>query len=524
VGKSKSLLLGLSEFSGSNGETIDAEELLGLGLGEAVTAVLASTLDDLHGLGLGVLGVSEGNELVTLTLLEDSDLTKSRKSAESLPWVIVERDRALLGELLTSLLALDATDEASNERDVLLLLRSLGDTVADSVSDLGGLGGSSLAVKDSDSVDPWVLQGDLDAVLVTLGTSTTGDIDGVLGTAEIGHALRNEESLLKILRSGRKRDADDLSSIRREHTDTTTVSDDKSVLTAHGRLHGKSLAAVEHLIEIHSTDDLSLVEGSIVDLHSTSKGASVRSSSGSTTLGDTTLKSDDGLARLATSLDEGTAVLETLNVKGDAVGVRVLSVVVDGISEINITHVTKGNHGAATEVTDVGGTVKSDQESTGLGNKSGVTTVGEGRSEGSVGIAAVKKKTDDVGAKNTAAALVGDLDELFLLGVVADFREARGDDDVTLDLLLSSLASAADDELGGDGVDSKVDLLIRDISDLGVSLDTADLRSLGVDGVNLTGILAVDEVLDDSVTDAADLGGGTDDSNALRIEDLIHLS
>jgi len=520
VGKVKSFLLGTSKLGGGNRETIDGKELLGLGLSEAVAAVLTSTLDDFHSLGLGVLGVCEGNEFVTLTVLEDSDLTKSREGAKSLLGIIVKRDRALSSELLAGLLALDTTDEASNERDVLLLLGSLVDTILDSISNLAGLGGSSLAVKDSDSVDPWVIQSDLNAILVALGASTTSDIDGVLGTAEIRHAL--VESILKILRSGRKRNAVDLSSIRRKNTDTTTVGDNESVLTAHRRLHGKSLAAIEHLIKIHSTDNLSLIEGSIVDLDSTSKGASVRSSSSSTTSRDTTLKSNDGLASFTTSLHEGTAVLETLNVKGDTVGVRILSVVVDGISEIDITHVTKRDHGAAAEVTEVSGTVKSDQESTGLGNKSGVATIREGGSEGSVGVAAVKKKTNDVRTKNTATTLVGDLDKLFLFSVLADFGEARGDDDVTLNLLLSSLTSTVNDKLGWDGVNCKVDLCIRDVSDLGVSLDTADLRGLGVDGVNLTCIFAVNEVLDDSVTNAAGLGGSTDDSNALRIEDLIH--
>jgi len=521
VGKLESLLLSASELSCSGGEVVEGEELLGLGLGEAIATVLTSSLDDLHGLGLGVLAVLEGNELVTLTLLELGDLAESRKSAESLLGIVVERDRALISKLLAGVLALDATDEASNKRLLLLQLRSLLDTLADSISDLRGLGGGGLAVKDSDSVDPVVLESDLNAVLVALGTSTTGDIDGVLGAAERGHAL--VEGVLEVLRSGRQRDADDLSSIGGKHTDATTVSDDKSVLTLHRGLHGESLAAVEHLIEIHGADDLTLVEGSVVDLDGTGKRASVGGSGGGTTLGDTTLKSDDGLARLAASLDEGTTVLETLNVKGDTVGVGVLSIVVDGISKVNITHVAKRHHGAATELTDEGGTVKSDKKSTRLGNQGSVATIGEAGCEGSVGVAAVKKKTDDVGAKNTAAALVGDLDELLLLGVVADLRETRGDDDVALDLLLCSLTSATNDELGRDGVDSKIDLLIRDISDLGVSLETTDFRGLGVDWVNLTLVLAVDEVLNDLVTDAAGLGGSTNDSNALWAEDLIHL-
>jgi len=249
----------------------------------------------------------------------------------------------------------------------------------------------------------------------------------------------------------------------------------------------------------------------------------VGSGGGGTTGRDTTLKSDDGLARLATSLDEGTAVLETLDVKGDTVGVGILSVVVDGIGKVDITHVTKGNHGAASELTDEGGTVKSDKKSTRLRNQGGVATIREAGSEGGVGVAAVKKKTNDVGAKNTAAALVGDLDELFLLSGVADLRETRGDDDVALHLLLCSLTSAANDKLGRDGVDGKIDLLLGDISDLGVSLETTDFRGLRVDGVNLSLVLAVDEVLDNLVTNAAGLGGSTDDSNALWAEDLIHL-
>jgi len=152
-----------------------------------------------------------------------------------------------------------------------------------------------------------------------------------------------------------------------------------------------------------------------------------------------------------------------------------------------------------------------------------VATIREAGSEGGVGVAAVKKKTNDVGAKNTAAALVGDLHKLLLLSVVADLRETRGDDDVALDLLGGSLASARNDKLGRDGVNGKIDLLIRDLSDLLVSLDATDLRGSGVDWVNLTLVLAVDEVLDNSVADAADLGGSTNDSNALGAEDLIHL-
>jgi len=520
VSKGESLFLVASKLGLSDRKLVDTEELLGLGLGQAVAAVLTSSVDDLHSLGLGVLGILEGNEFVTLTLLELGNLAESRKSAESLLGVVVERDRALVSELLASLDTLLATDEASNERLLLLLLRSLVDTTLDGISDLRGLGSSSLTVKDSDSINPGVLKSNLNAILVTLSTSLTSDIDGVLGTAEVGHAL--VKSILKILGSGRERNAVELSSIRGKNTDTTTVSDNESVLTPHGRLHGKSLAAVEHLIKIHSTDDLSLIEGSIVDLDSTSKRASVRSSGSSTTSRNTTLKSDDGLARLATSLDEFTAVLKTLNVKGDAVGVRILSIVVDGISEINITHVTKRDHGAATKVTDESGTVKSDKKSTRLGNKSGVTTIRKRRSKGSVGITAVKKETNDVGAKNTTATLVSDLDKFFLLSIVADLRETRGDNDVTLDLLLSSLTSARNDKLGRNSVDSKVDLSFRNISDGLEGRETADGRSIRVDGVNLTGILAVNEVLNNSVTNATNLGRSTNDGNALRGEDLIH--
>jgi len=520
VGKVKSLLLGASKLSAGNRETVDAEELLGLGLSEAVATVLASTLDDLHSLGLGVLGVREGNELVTLTSLELGDLAESRKGAKSLLGIVVKRDRALGGELLASLLALDATDEASHERLVLLLLRGLVDTTLDGISNLRRLGGGGLAVKNGDSVDPRVVESDLNAILIALITSTTSDIDRVLGTAEGRHAL--VESILKVLRSGRERNAVELSSIRGKNTDTTTVGDDKSVVTLHRRLHGESLAAVKHLIKVHSTDDLSLIEGSVVDLDSTSKRASVRSSGGGTTSRHTTLKSDDGLASLATSLDELAAVLETLNVQGDAVGVSILSVVVDGIGKVDIAHVTEGDHGAAAEVADEGGTVKSDKKGTRLGNQSGVATVGEGRSEGGVGVAAVEEQTNDVGAKNAAAALLSDLHELFLLSVVANLREARGDDDVALDLLLSSLTSTANDELGGDSVDCKVDLLIRDLGDVLEGREAADGGSGGVDGIHLTLILAVDEVLDDSVADAANLGRSADDGDALRGEDLIH--
>jgi len=521
VGKLESLIDITSKLGASNGEVVSSKELLGLGLSQAAAAILASTLDDFHGLGLGVLGVGEGNEFVTLTSLEDGDLAESRKSAKSLLGIVVHGDRNLKSKLLASFLTLNTTDEASHERLVLLLLGSLGNTSLDSVSNFRGLGGGGLAVENSDSVNPRMVESDLNAVLVTLGTSRTSDIDRVLGAAERRHAL--VKSVLKILRSSRKRNAVDLSSIRRKNTDTTTVGDNESVLTAHRRLHGKSLTAIKHLIKIHSTDNLSLIESSIVDLHSTSKRTSVRSSSGSTTSRNTTLKSNDRLARLATSLDEGTTVLKTFNVQGDTVGVRILSIVVDGISKVNITHVTERNHGAASKLTDESSTIKSDKKSTRLGHKSSVTTIREARSKGSIGIAAVKKKTNDVRAKNTTTTLMSDLYKFFLFSIVTNFRETRSDNDVTLNLLGSSLTSTANNKLGRNSIDCKVNFFLRNLSDILVGLKTTNLRSIRIDRVYLTSVFAVNEVLNNSVTNATNLSRGTDDCNALRGKDLIHL-
>lgn len=480
LGDGDSLVGGLGQLDLGDRDVVGGEDLLGLDLGQGVATVGAGGGDDGERLLLGALGAGVLVEGVVRTLLEEGGLVEGGEGAHRLSRVVVQRDLGGLEDDV-ALGALLATDEARDDG-----LAAVGDLVVpadDGVGDLVGLGDRGLAVEDGDTADPLVLEGDLEALLVALEAGAAGDVDGVLGGAEARHAL--VERLLQVLGGGLQRDAVHLGSVGGQDADAAAVRDDDDVVALHRGLHGEGDRVADELLQVHGADDLGLLERGVVDLDGAREGAGVGRGGGGAVGRDAGLQGDDGLAGSATSLDEVAAVLDALDVERDALGVLVLRVVVDGVSEVDVGHVAEGDHGRAAKVLDVGGGVQRDEEGAGLRDEGGVASVRQARGERGVGVAGVQEQADDVRAQNATAGLLSHADELLLGLGVADLAEAGGDDDVALDLLLARLLGAADDELLGDGVDSQVDRLDGDVLDRGESGQAADGGGLGVDREDL---------------------------------------
>ena len=133
-----------------------------------------------------MLGSGEWVEGVIGACSELGCLAQSGECVHGLLGVVVHGD-ADFRESLSSSNAFLTSDEASDDR-----LSALGDLLEcadDGVGDLHGLGDCSLAVEDGDCVAPVVLEGDLEAILVSLEASSSSDVDWVLWRSEVGHAL-----------------------------------------------------------------------------------------------------------------------------------------------------------------------------------------------------------------------------------------------------------------------------------------------------------------------------------------------
>ncbi|MPN10047.1 hypothetical protein SDC9_157340 [bioreactor metagenome] len=177
------------------------------------------------------------------------------------------------------------------------------------------------------------------------------------------------ELILNILGSEVQGDAIAFSGIGGQHTYTTTIGDDEQVLTLHRGLQGKSLGAVEKVVQVSSLDDTRLAESRAIDLGSTGQGASVRGCGSSAVSRNTRFEGDDRFLGFLGGFNKGTAFFETFDVQGDAGGVLVVIQPFNQVGKINIAHIADGDQFVKTNLAGISGGIESDEQGATLGDE-----------------------------------------------------------------------------------------------------------------------------------------------------------
>ena len=158
---------------------------------------------------------------------------------------------------------------ATNERDCQGFARGTGFflCVVNGFRDFLRVSDGGFTIEYHHAIHPGVGVRILDAFIVSCKTSTTSDVDRVLGGTKGRHVFL--ELFLDVLGSKFQRQTVFFSCVSCQNANTTAIGDDQEVVTFHGRLQGERQGGVEHVIQIFSLGDTSLLEGCFVDLGTT---------------------------------------------------------------------------------------------------------------------------------------------------------------------------------------------------------------------------------------------------------------
>lgn len=309
-----------------------------------------------------------------------------------------------------------------------------GDLVHDPDEKLGDgreICGIERRTHDHETSDGGIFDDLADGDLEIRGERVSADIDGVGDACDLGKALFDGRYRLGC-ELGRVAVGGVVRRIGGHDPETARIGDDGEFALLHGAAGGEHQQCVEELVEVHGPVDVELLENDVVHGIGTRDGPSVRRSCPGTGNGLTGLEHDDGFVdrHLLNGFDEFLAVVETLGIDPDDLGVGVFRIVFDDLGFVDIAFVTEGDEVGETDT--VGTCPIEDGRSycTGLGHDRDVTDRGHQVREGVVDTVPDVHSAEAVGPGDADTRFFGLFGDLFLefgtLGAV--LFESGGED------------------------------------------------------------------------------------------------
>ena len=262
--------------------------------------------------------------------------------------------------------------------------------------------------------------------------------------------------------------------------------------------------------------DVELVEDDVVDRIRSCEGTGVGGCRSRSCLGPSGLEDHDGLlhGHVLDGVDELLSVADTLEVHSDDLGVGIVGDLVEEVCLIDTCLVSECDEVGESHPVVVGPVDDGGSDRSGLGEHGDVSLSGKKVCECCVDTDPGVHDTETVGSQELDVVLLCGCDELLLelrtLGAV--LFESGGEDGCVFDSGFLELGHLAGNEGRFDGDDGEVDGL-TDLGDGGVCLQSLDLPSLGVDGVDGSLETSVDHVLYEHSTQLGLIVGCSDDGH-----------
>ena len=298
------------------------------------------------------------------------------------------------------------------------------------------------------------------------------------------------ELFLDVLGSEFERQAVFFGCVSRQNAYTAAIGNNQEVVTFHGRLEGEREGGVEHVVEVLSLGDASLLKRGFINLGTASERPGVGSCSGCTVGGCAGFEGDNRLGALSSCFHELWTVFNAFNIEREAGSVFVFIQVGDQVSKIEVSLVANGDHLVKTDPAGVGGGSHCNQKRATLRNKRSLAFVWQVVVERSIHLVAVGEHADDVRSDDAHAIFMGDANDFLFESVVTDFTETGGDDAQALHTFFARFLNNLGNKLRWNGDNSSIDH-VRHILDTWIAFVAHDFFGIRVDGIDSALITAV---------------------------------
>lgn len=426
-----------------------------------------------------------------------------------------------LHEVVAGLFDFHVADQGGDHGFVDALGARGGHRIAQEFGEYHGWGDDGVPIADHQGVDALFAQGQFDGGLVGGGGFAAGDVHGVARGAEGRDVFA--EGGVEVVRHGHEREVVVGAGIGEQHAGAAGTGEDEHVLAPGVGQHLQAAGELKHVVQALGADDAALLEHGIVDAIIPGQCAGVGICCPRAHRGAPGLEHHHGfLQRYAVChFREGAPVLEVFHVHGDDVGVGVLLEEREQVVFVDVGLVAEADDGGNPHFCRAAEADDGHADAAALGRKRHLALLVVGRAEGGAKVFVGVVEAVDVRPHEAHVVLLSHPDDLSLQLVFADFGEARGDEHGPGNVLLPAFRKHVRNEGGGDAEHGHVDVA-RYFGDAGVALAPQDFLGLGMDGVDLALVAAVDEVFHYRVADLAVFGGGTDHGHGVRLHDALH--